>query len=751
MEAYPVPPTAPRMRALRARSARRRAAATLTLGLLGAPFAAAAPQGAFDPPEAPDLDPDPQVVEVDLVAAETTWQYVPGVDTVVWAYNGSIPGPTIRADVGQTVRVNFRNDLPEETTVHWHGIEVPADVDGSHISQRPIQPGQSYTYEFEVLHGGFFWYHPHVRPFDQVEKGLYGGVVLTDRKLEHRLGLDRLEEHLVFFDDILLDAAMQVVPAFGFADPLQNALYHVNGREGNHLLINGREASGVTLTVPNGEPQRWRIINVANTTFCRLDLNDPVLGFGTTLWEVGSDGGLLERPFARTAVTSPFEPGVDRGGAAGPSVAGSGTQTAGGGGKHSAQAQIPHMFQGVILFPAERMDLVFTPGGTDRTRYTVFQHDWFRGRHSAAFGPGGKIVLGDDPGDGLAPKLPLFDVVVQGDVPPDFEPYEPPPRLRKLPPLPGPPTAPIPVVFGHGDPDPDSGAVTLFAQAQMAGGVMTPLPAPKIDSFNAPDAEVGEVREWVITNLTHGDHNFHTHGFFFELVSYEWQDDLDPTLNQSFTPTERRIKDTVRVPARLGQKGSSRTITKLRVHFDDTGREGRVAAQGMLPTFEPDGSWTSGGWLFHCHVLEHSAKGMLATLEIHEPDESFKLLGKQTPGTGGVYPSLSAHGQLGLGEDVTLELIDAQPGEMLWLVVGDKAGLRAVPGGTLVPSTAAANASNPFFGVFTAVSDGSGSFQWTLPWQSLPSGTTVYVQVAARDAGASEGLSLSNALEFTVP
>ena len=128
------------------------------------------------------------------------------------------------------------------------------------------------------------------------------------------------------------------------------------------------------------------------------------------------------------------------------------------------------------------------------------------------------------------------------------------------------------MTFGHGLPDPVSGDVTFFAQAMMAGGQMTPLPAAKIGSFEAHDVRVGETWTWEVTNLTHGDHPFHVHGFFFELLEHEWEDDLnpDPALNFSFQPLARRqLLDTIRIPARLGAKGTSRTYTRLRVHFDD--------------------------------------------------------------------------------------------------------------------------------------------------------------------------------------
>ncbi|HEX2135862.1 MAG TPA: multicopper oxidase domain-containing protein, partial [Microvirga sp.] len=110
-----------------------------------------------------------------LVAAPARVALVgaPHPDTDVWCYQGRIPGPEIRARQGDRLSVELTNELPQETTVHWHGVRVPNAMDGvPHLTQPPIAPGVTFTYEFDLPDAGTFWFHPHQRSFEQVERGL---------------------------------------------------------------------------------------------------------------------------------------------------------------------------------------------------------------------------------------------------------------------------------------------------------------------------------------------------------------------------------------------------------------------------------------------------------------------------------------------------------------------------------------------------------------------------------------------------
>ena len=102
------------------------------------------------------------IVAVDFEAREFDWTIAPGAVFKGWGFNGQVPGPTIEARVGDVLEVRFTNRLAEPTTLHWHGLRIPAPMDGTDMVQNPVKPGESFTYRFRLPDAGTFWYHPHV-------------------------------------------------------------------------------------------------------------------------------------------------------------------------------------------------------------------------------------------------------------------------------------------------------------------------------------------------------------------------------------------------------------------------------------------------------------------------------------------------------------------------------------------------------------------------------------------------------------
>lgn len=118
----------------------------------------------------------------DLTCKKVQWEVTPGLKVEAWTYNGTVPGPTIRVREGDRVRINVANELDQSTVVHFHGLHVPNDQDGvPFITQPPIKPGQSYTYEFTVPNAGSQMYHSHHNATTQVMKGLLGAFIVDPR------------------------------------------------------------------------------------------------------------------------------------------------------------------------------------------------------------------------------------------------------------------------------------------------------------------------------------------------------------------------------------------------------------------------------------------------------------------------------------------------------------------------------------------------------------------------------------------
>ena len=108
-------------------------------------------------------------------------EIAPGIKTDAWTYNGGIPGPLIRVHKGDRLIVHFTNHLPEPTTVHWHGIRVPIQMDGvPDVSQPPVETNGTFTYDFVLPDAGLYWYHPHVMSAAQVGFGLSGALLVDD-------------------------------------------------------------------------------------------------------------------------------------------------------------------------------------------------------------------------------------------------------------------------------------------------------------------------------------------------------------------------------------------------------------------------------------------------------------------------------------------------------------------------------------------------------------------------------------------
>ncbi|NDI35248.1 multicopper oxidase family protein [Chengkuizengella sediminis] len=120
-----------------------------------------------------------QIKEFNITTQALEWNFGRNVIDQVWTYNGTVPGEEIRVTEGDTVRVNLQNTLTEPVTIHWHGMVLPNTMDGvAGVTQNPVQPDESFTYEFIANKAGTYWYHSHQNSANQVDKGLYGAFII---------------------------------------------------------------------------------------------------------------------------------------------------------------------------------------------------------------------------------------------------------------------------------------------------------------------------------------------------------------------------------------------------------------------------------------------------------------------------------------------------------------------------------------------------------------------------------------------
>lgn len=249
------------------------------------PTVSGAPRELTPPPTLRNESRSPHVVEVSLTAAPARLTFLPGTSTSVLAYNGRVPGPTLDVHEGDSVIVHFTNRLPEATTIHWHGLHIPASQDGSPFD--PVMPGERRDYTFRIAPGtaGTYWYHPHPdrRSGYQVAMGLFGALIVRPA---HDPVPASIAEKLL----ILSDNRFRPDGSIDFADSgsLAAIADAENGREGKVILVNGQRAPSLSLRA--GEVQRWRVVNASAARVYRLSLE------GATIFRVGSDGGLFERP-----------------------------------------------------------------------------------------------------------------------------------------------------------------------------------------------------------------------------------------------------------------------------------------------------------------------------------------------------------------------------------------------------------------------------------------------------------------------
>jgi len=250
-----------------------------------ATYALASTAGVIDPEHllGQETSPEPALREFVFTASEFDWELMPDTTVRAWGYNGQFPGPEIRVREGDTVRVILRNQLPVGTTIHWHGVVLPPQMDGpAGLNQAPVEPGEEFIYEFEAKPAGTRWYHSHADPALQVPLGLHGPLIIEPR--QPRTIYDR--EYTMILGEWDMELTPGVAAGTEERGPQDKTLR--GGELGADMfLFNGKmHGFGEPIRIAEGERILVRIINAGH-------MAHPIHTHGHSFTVVATDGNLI--------------------------------------------------------------------------------------------------------------------------------------------------------------------------------------------------------------------------------------------------------------------------------------------------------------------------------------------------------------------------------------------------------------------------------------------------------------------------
>ncbi len=605
------------------------------MAIMQMPSTATSGGSPYEVPQVVDTNPDPNIVETTITAMGAMVDLGNGVMASALTFNGQLPGPEFRLKVGDRVIVHFQNNAGHATGIHWHGIELHNASDGTPLTQDLVQPGNSFEYEFTVTRPGIFWYHPHHHSStNQVFKGMYGSLIVTDPN-EAQLQADGiLPPQAQTLTMVLSDTTICKAPGSNdtetynvatqpWLDGTQGALPAQAGPDPDDLCdISPIDEDGV----PRGDFLAGELPNIQTA---QSSGGTPVIEGQTVLTNgknVGPRNGTIADPakpldpapagiqarnvqpgqgirlqLVNSATTRFFRlrltdgagtliPLVRVGGQAG--LLDEAIVEGGMIGTFDTKYTLGE----ILLDPGDRQDVVAAIPATATGVLTLWTLDFDRTGGGESNIPTVPVAHFSVTGSALSPAYTIADST---DL--RFHTSNP---VEVLGPATGslldPATFAVPLL---GTPNQD-----IVLSNQIAGGTAGSKLGindvvglhdfgglfqnfPHLDSSRY--ANVGDILELTTTNDTTAHHPFHLHGFSIQpILLFNAADATAPT----YTFPRHEFRDNIDIPKAY--------TLKYRVRIDDR----------PLPNGNPGGAL--GRWVFHCHIFFHAVFGMISELVV---------------------------------------------------------------------------------------------------------------------------------------
>ncbi|QHE53492.1 multicopper oxidase family protein [Pontibacillus sp. HMF3514] len=232
--------------------------------------------------------------ELTLTTSKVKWDFGNDIDGEAWTYNGSVPGKEIRLTEGQTLQAKLINKIDAPVTIHWHGMVLPNEMDGvPGVTQNAVMPGEDFTYTFKPKHSGTYWYHSHQQSSSQVDKGLYGPLIIEPKNKSYD------QDKVFVLDEWLLNRNSQNGMGMGMGTHMGNMMSGDTGDMDTQMLYNTFTVNGKTS--PDIPPAKFKSEERVRLRFINAGYQKHILSLSDQSYKVVA---LDAQPVKDTAPTT---------------------------------------------------------------------------------------------------------------------------------------------------------------------------------------------------------------------------------------------------------------------------------------------------------------------------------------------------------------------------------------------------------------------------------------------------------------